>query len=146
MTTTTEELTDEQRLEVRRTLLQSIGELSRGLKLAGIALKQGKFGTAKKVITGTEAMLILHESMAQLLLKENQRLRAALEEIDSKLAERAAAFQGTSHRMGMDLIRPKAQREDQTLTADDVVRYAAYASESYVVSALVRNLIKKVAS
>lgn len=143
MTTTTEELTPEQRLEVRRTLLQSIGEIGRGLKLAGLLLKQGKFSSAKETITGTEAMLILHEGMAQLLLKENQRLRATLLDIDSKLTERAVTFSGTSLRMGEDAMRPKSERQDPDLTSEDIIRYAAYAAESNIINHLVRNMIRK---
>ncbi|QWY82788.1 hypothetical protein PP641_gp048 [Arthrobacter phage SilentRX] len=86
---TTEPLTDEQRTEVRRAILQSVGEMGRGLKLAGMALKQGRFGSAKEVITGTEGMLLMHESLAQRLLKENQRLQEALTSEEAR--ERAAA-------------------------------------------------------
>lgn len=140
MTTTTEELTDEQRLEVRRTLLQSIGEMGRGLKLAGLLLKQGKFSSAKETITGTEAMLILHEGMAQLLLKENQRLEKQLLDIDSMLSEHYVTLYGTSSRMLEQGALPKSQREDD-YNHEDTMRYVAYAAQARSIMQMVRNKI-----
>lgn len=75
----TETLTEEQRLETRRALLQSIAEMQRGLKLASLQLKQGMFGGARETITGTEGLLLMHEALAASLLKENQRLQARLD-------------------------------------------------------------------
>lgn len=74
----TDTLTPDQRLEVRRTLLQSVGEMGRGLKIISGMLKLGMMGTARDQIAGVEAMLILHEGMAQELLKENRRLNALI--------------------------------------------------------------------
>ena len=145
MTTSTEELTDEQRLEVRRTLLQSIAELQRGLKLAGLLLKQGKFSSAKETIQGTEAMLIVHEGMAQLLLKENQRLQAKLLDIDSMLSEHYVTLDGTSSKMLEQGALPKSQREDD-YNHEDTMRYVAYAAQARSIMQMVRNKIRSSAS
>lgn len=138
----TEVLTQEQRTEVRRTLLQSIGELSRGLKLAGVALKQGKFSTAKEVITGTEAMLILHESMAQLLLKENQRLKAQMATALETMEARSAAFDQTSQKMLDEGLLPKSERSpdyDHEVT----MRYSHYAAANRTSLTVLQNLLKE---
>jgi len=141
MSTTTEELTPEQRTEVRRTLLQSIAEMGRGLKLAGLLLKQGKFASARDTITGTEAMLILHEGMAQLLLKENQRLTALVLDIDSTLSEHYVTLYGTSSKMLEDGALPKSQRPDD-YDHEATMRYAAYAAQARTIMLMVRNKIK----
>jgi hypothetical protein len=142
MTTTTEELTSEQRTEVRRTLLQSIAELQRGLKLAGLALKQGKFGSAKEVITGTEAMLVLHESMATLLLKENQRLRKQMADALETMEARAAAFEQTYERMVQDGLKPRAERSPDH-DFDDTQRYGHYSSANQSSLMVLRRLLKE---
>jgi hypothetical protein len=141
MTTTTEALTDEQRTEVRRTLLQSIGEIGRGLELAKLMLKQGKFSSAKEVIAGTEAMLVLHEGMAQLLLKENTRLEELLLSIDSMLSEHYVTLYGTSSRMLEQGALPKAQREDD-YDHEATMRYSAYAAQARSIMLMVRDKLK----
>ena len=141
MSTTTEELTPEQRLEVRRTLLQSIAEMGRGLKLAGLLLKQGKFASARDTITGTEAMLILHEGMATLLLKENQRLREQMAEALETMEGRAAAFEQTYERMVQDGLKPKAERSPDH-DFDDTQRYGHYSSANRSSLMLLRRLLK----
>jgi hypothetical protein len=139
---TTEVLTDEQRLETRRTLLQSIAELQRGLTLAGLQLKKGLFGGARDTIRGTEAMLILHEGMANLLLKENQRLQAKLLDIDSMLSEHYVTLYGTSSKMLEDGALPKAQRPAD-YDHDTTMRYAAYAAQARTIMMMVRNKLKE---
>lgn len=67
-------LTEVQRLETRRTLLQSIAEMSRGLNVISGMLKMGMMGTARDQIAAIEAMLQLHEMLARELNKENRRL------------------------------------------------------------------------
>ena len=142
MTTTTEVLTGEQRIEVRRTLLQSIGEIGRGLELAGRLLKAGKFSGAKETITGTEAMLILHEGMAQLLLKENQRLRKQIADALETMEARSAAFDQTSEKMYAEGMKPRAERSpdyDHEVTQ----RYDAYAAANRASLTVLKNLLKE---
>jgi hypothetical protein len=141
MTTTTEELTDEQRTEVRRTLLQSIGEIGRGLELAKLMLKQGKFSSAKDVIAGTEAMLVLHEGMAQLLLKENTRLEELLLSIDSMLSEHYVTLYGTSSRMLEQGALPKSERP-AGYDHEATMRYSAYAAQARSIMLMVRDKLK----
>jgi hypothetical protein len=74
----TTELTGDQRLEVRRTLLQSIAEMGRGLKIMGLLLKQGQFAKSRDQIDAAGAMLTVHEGLAQMLLAENRRLDKVL--------------------------------------------------------------------
>jgi DNA phosphorothioation-dependent restriction protein DptG len=141
MTTTTEELTDEQRTEVRRTLLQSIGEIGRGLELAKLMLKQGKFSSAKDVIAGTEAMLVLHEGMANLLLAENSRLRKQMADALENMEARSAAFDQTSQRMLEDGLKPKAERSpdyDHEVT----MRYSNYAAANRTSLTVLKDLLK----
>lgn len=142
MTVDTEVLTDEQRTEVRRTLLQSLGEMQRGLDLAGRLLKQGKFSTAKDTIAGTEAMLVLHEGMAQLLLKENQRLRKQMADALETMEARSRAFDQTSQKMLEEGVLPKSERSpdyDHEVT----MRYSAYAAANRTSLTVLRDLLKE---
>jgi len=141
MTVTTENLTDEQRTEVRRTLLQSIAEIGRGLDLAKRQLKKGMFAGAKDTISGTEAMLVLHEGMANLLLKENQLLRAKLEGVEELIVGRAAAFNQTADRMTQEGLKPKSERSPDH-DYDDTLRYQMYAAESRTAAHIVTRFLK----
>lgn len=74
-------LTDEQRTEVRRTALQSIAEIDKGLDIAEMAVKQGKFSMGKQCISASRAMLKLHEDMVRKVLAENAQLRSQIKEM-----------------------------------------------------------------
>jgi hypothetical protein len=65
--------------ETRRGILQSVGEIGRGLKVISAMLKMGQFGSARDQIIGIEAMLGLHEGLSTSLLKENTRLQRQLD-------------------------------------------------------------------
>jgi hypothetical protein len=127
MTTTTEELTPEQRLETRRAILQSIGEMGRGLKVISGLLKLGRFGMARDQIIGMEAMLGLHEALATGLLKENTRLQKQLLDADAALTEAAVGYEGTAERMQKEALLPKAQRSPD-FDHEDVIRYGHFAT------------------
>ena len=140
-------MTDHQRIEVRRTLLQSVAEMARGLKIISGFLKMGKFGMARDQIAAVDAMLQLHEMLAQELLTENRRvgkeihrLEALLLDIDSMLSEHYVTLYGTSSKMLEQGALPKAQREDG-YDHEASMRYAAYAAQARTCMMMVRNKI-----
>jgi hypothetical protein len=140
-------LTGVQRLETRRTLLQSVAEMSRGLKVISGFLKMGKFGMARDQIAAVDAMLQLHEMLAQELNRDNRRLAAHVErlealvlDIDSALAERSVTLGGTADRMLEQGALPKDQREDD-YDHEVTMRYSAYAAQARSIMMMVRNKI-----
>lgn len=142
MTTTTDELTPEQRLETRRAILQSIGEMGRGLKVISGLLKLGRFGMARDQIIGMEAMLGLHEALATGLLKENTRLRKQMAEALETMEVRSAAFEQTYERMVQDGLKPKAERSPDH-DFDDTQRYGHYSSANQSSLMVLRRLLKE---
>lgn len=142
-----ETITDNQRVETRRTLLQSIAEMSRGLKVISGFLKMGMMGTARDQIAAVDAMLQLHEMLAQELNRDNRRLAAHVErleakllDIDSMLSEHYVTLYGTSSRMLEQGALPKAQREDD-YDHEAAMRYSAYAAQARSIMVMVRNKI-----
>lgn len=140
MNTTTDTLTPVQRLETRRGILQTVGEMSRGLKVLSGLLKMGQFGNARDQIAGTEAMLALHEGLAIGLLKENTRLHKLILDADSMLAERAVTLDGTAGKMIEQGMLPKSQRSED-FDRDDMLRYNAYAGEAQAALGRFRSII-----
>jgi len=143
----TEAMTEHQTLEVRRTLLQSVAEMGRGLKVISGFLKMGQFSMARDQIAAVDAMLQLHEMLAQRLngenrrlAKENKRLEALILDVDSMLSEHYVALYGTSSKMLEQGALPKAQREDD-YDHEVTMRYAAYAAQARVCMVLVRDKI-----
>jgi len=143
----TETMTEHQTLEVRRTLLQSVAEMGRGLKVISGFLKMGQFSMARDQIAAVDAMLQLHELLAQRLngenrrlAKENKRLEALILDIDSALTERSVTLDGTAAVMIEQAMLPKSQRPED-FDRDDMLRYNAYSGEANAALALVRNMI-----
>jgi hypothetical protein len=118
----TEQLTDEQRVELRRGILQSIGEIDRGLTLADRQLKAGRFMDARDTITGIRGLLGLHESLSRRLLDENRDLREEVEEYSNImmaqgriLSQAADAFHGGPNPRGSWSHHDVGERAEQVM-------------------------------
>lgn len=64
--------------EIRRTALQTVAEMERGLDLLDRMLKQGKFASAREVLEGLKAMNVMQELCIREINKTNAELEAKL--------------------------------------------------------------------
>ena len=66
----------EERVEIRRTALQTVGEVDRGLTLLDLQLKKGMFTGARETVQGLKALMIMQEACIRELNKRNTQLEA----------------------------------------------------------------------
>lgn len=64
-------------LEIRRTAIQTIAEMDRGLTLLDMMLKQGKFASAREAIDGLKAINQMQELCIREINRDNAALHAA---------------------------------------------------------------------